>query len=144
MTAERPVGLTRDAGFQIGVSRTLPYPPEAVWALLTSPGGAALWLGPGARLGDRVGGPVTAADGSTGELRSLHPGSRIRLTWQPAGRAGSTTVQLTVTPAGGGTVLRFHQERLDDPAERARQREHWRSVIDAVAAELAPHRGRTE
>ncbi|WP_307853532.1 hypothetical protein [Kitasatospora sp. RG8] len=53
-------------------------------------------------------------------------------------------MQLTVTPAGGGTVLRFHQERLGDPAERARQREHWRSVIDAVAAELAPHRGRTE
>ncbi|MFD0278239.1 SRPBCC domain-containing protein [Kitasatospora sp. NPDC127111] len=136
--SHRPVGLTRDAGFQIGVSRTLPHPPEAVWALLTSPAGAALWLGPGARLTERVGGPVTAADGSAGELRSLHPGSRIRLTWQPAGRDRATTVQVTVTPAHGGTVLRFHQERLDDPAERARQREHWRAVMDAVTAGLAP------
>ncbi|MEU6232384.1 SRPBCC domain-containing protein [Kitasatospora sp. NPDC047058] len=133
----RPVGLTRDAGFQIGVSRTLSHPPEAVWSLLTSPEGAALWLGPGARLADRVGGPVSAADGSSGELRSLHPGSRIRLTWQPPGRDRATTVQVTVTPGHGGTVLRFHQERLDDPAERSRQREHWRAVMDAVAAGLA-------
>ncbi|MFD0348192.1 SRPBCC domain-containing protein [Kitasatospora aburaviensis] len=116
----------------------MPHPPEAVWSLLTSPEGAALWLGPGARLTDRVGGRLTAADGSGGELRSLHAGSRIRLTWQPAGRSGSTTVQVTVTPSGSGTVLRFHQERLADPEERSRQREHWRAVIDAVAAELAP------
>ncbi|MFF1902319.1 SRPBCC domain-containing protein [Kitasatospora sp. NPDC058218] len=144
MAEEHPVGLTRDAGFQIGVSRTLPHPPEAVWDLLTSPEGAALWLGPGADLTGRVGGPVTAADGSRGELRSRHPGTRIRLTWQPAGRAGATTVQVTVTPSGGGTVLRFHQERLDDPEERARQRDHWRAAMDAVAAELAPRRGQMD
>ncbi|MER7751113.1 SRPBCC domain-containing protein [Kitasatospora sp. NPDC097643] len=138
MTADRPVGLTRDAGFQIGVSRTLPYPPEAVWSLLTSADGTAHWLGPGARLPDRVGGPVTADDGSTGELRSLHPGTRIRLRWQPAGRDAATTVQVTVTSsaAGLGTVLRFHQERLADPAERARQRAHWRAVLDSIVAEL--------
>jgi hypothetical protein len=40
-----PVGLTKDAGWEIGVSRTLPVPLEAAWEFLTSPGGAALWLG---------------------------------------------------------------------------------------------------
>ncbi|MCG6494446.1 SRPBCC domain-containing protein [Kitasatospora sp. A2-31] len=121
----------------MGVSRTLPHPPAAVWSLLTSAEGAALWLGPGARLTERVGARITTADGSDGELRSHHAGSRIRLSWRPAGRSGSTTVQVTVTPGGSGTVLRFHQERLADPEERARQREHWRAVMDAVAAELA-------
>ncbi|MGW6914769.1 SRPBCC family protein [Kitasatospora sp. NPDC054939] len=135
---QHPVGLTRDAGFEIGVSRTLPHPPQAVWDLLTSTEGAALWLGPGAHLATAVGEPVGAADGATGELRSRHEGSRIRLTWQPAGRTAPTTVQMTVTPSGGRTVLRFHQERLADPEERARQREHWRAAMDAVAAELAP------
>lgn len=139
MTAPRPTGLTRDAGWEIGVSRTLPHPPQAVWDLLTSPEGAALWLGPGAAPATRVGDPVTAADGSTGELRSRHEGSRLRLTWQPAGRTGRpTTVQLTVTPAARGTVLRFHQEHLADGGERERRRAHWRAVMDAVAAELAP------
>lgn len=73
MTEEHPVGLTRDAGFQIGVSRTLPHPPEAVWDLLTSPEGAALWLGPGADLTGRVGGPVTAADGSAASCAAGTP-----------------------------------------------------------------------
>ncbi|MFE6872376.1 SRPBCC domain-containing protein [Kitasatospora sp. NPDC057692] len=140
-TPGRPVGLTRDAGWEIGVSRTLPHPPEAVWSLLTSPDGLALWLGPGARLADRVGGPVTADDGSAGELRGLRPGSRIRLTWRPAGRSAATTVQVTVTPSRGGTLLRFHQERLHDEAERTRRRTHWHTVLDAVAAELAPDAG---
>jgi hypothetical protein len=40
-----PVGLTKDAGWEIGVSRTLPVPLEAACEFLTSPGGAALWLG---------------------------------------------------------------------------------------------------
>ncbi len=44
---ERPVGLTRDAGWQIGVSRTLPIDLETAWKLLTSRMGLGLWLGEG-------------------------------------------------------------------------------------------------
>jgi uncharacterized protein YndB with AHSA1/START domain len=40
-----PRGLSKDAGWEIGVSRTLPFPPDDVWALLTAPEGLALWLG---------------------------------------------------------------------------------------------------
>jgi uncharacterized protein YndB with AHSA1/START domain len=38
-------GLTKDAGWEIGVSRTLPFPPDDVRAVLTAPAGLALWLG---------------------------------------------------------------------------------------------------
>ncbi|MGY0232403.1 hypothetical protein [Longispora urticae] len=45
---------------------------------------------------------------------------------------------MTVSPGGsGGTVVRFHQEWLTGPEERARQREHWRSVMTAVVGALA-------
>jgi hypothetical protein len=30
------IGQTKDVGWNIGVSKTLPYPVEQVWALLTS------------------------------------------------------------------------------------------------------------
>jgi hypothetical protein len=33
-------------------------------------------------------------------------------------------------------VLRFHQERMADAAERERRRAHWRRVLDAVADAL--------
>ena len=34
---KRPVGLTKDVGFQIGVRRTLPMQLDAAWHLLTYP-----------------------------------------------------------------------------------------------------------
>lgn len=40
-----PTGLTRDAGWEIGVSKTLPRPPAEVWDFIASPAGVALgWV----------------------------------------------------------------------------------------------------
>ncbi len=132
------VGLTQDAGFQIGVSRTLRQPPATVWQFLTSPEGLALWLGDLPTLGSTPGTPYTTTHGTTGELRSYHPGTRIRLTWRPTDWTHDTTLQLTVTPTPTGTLLRFHQERLTTPTERETQRHHWQSVITAVTNTLTP------
>jgi uncharacterized protein YndB with AHSA1/START domain len=131
-----PTGLTKDAGWQIGVSRTLPLPVTAVWDYLMSPGGVARWLGPGARLPARPGEPYRTDAGAEGELRSLRPYDRVRLT------LGSTVVQVTVSPApsaagaGERTVLRFHQDHMSGAPERERRRAHWRAVMDEVAGEL--------
>ena len=131
-----PVGLTRDAGFEIGVSRTVDLPPDRVWRTLVSDEGVAVWLGAGVQLPTdpaiAKGTPYRTADGTRGEIRSFHSTGRLRLTWQPPGWDHESTVQVTVSSRGGRTVLRFHQERLADPAERARQRAHWRAVMDAV------------
>jgi len=130
------VGRTRDAGWQIGVSKTLPHPVATVWSLLTSPRGIALWLGSGARLGG-PGERYETAAGTTGEIRSLHDRDRVRLTWRPEGWDHDTTVQVTVTDAGDGrTVLRFHQEWLAGADERERQREHWQAVMARVVEAL--------
>ncbi|MQA01178.1 MAG: SRPBCC domain-containing protein [Streptosporangiales bacterium] len=127
-----PTGLTKDAGWQIGVSRTLAHPPAAVWEFITSPAGLELWLGPGAELTPERGAAYRTTTGVAGEVRSYHPGERVRITY------GDTTVQVTVTPAisGAGAVLRFHQERLSDAEERERQRAHWQQVMTAVATTL--------
>lgn len=137
-----PTGLTQDAGWEIGVSRTLPHPPAAVWEFIASPEGVALWLGPGAELTAEKGAAYRTADGITGEVRSYRPGDRVRVTY------GSTTVQVAVSAAASGSgagsssgagekaVLRFHQERLANAGEREARREHWRAVMDAIAAEL--------
>lgn len=135
-------GLTKDAGWQIGVSKTLPLPPTTVWDFISSAEGLALWLGPGVALRPEKGAAYETAEGTRGEVRGYRPRDRIRLTWQPAGWAHDTTVQVAVTPAPGGgplrTQLRFHQERLADADERARQRAHWRAVLARVEAELVP------
>ncbi|GHF07002.1 hypothetical protein GCM10017786_45770 [Amycolatopsis deserti] len=132
MTKE--VGRTADAGWQIGVSRTLSHPATTVWEFLTSEAGAAVWLGaavPGGK-GERY----ETADGTVGEVRSLRELDRIRLTWRPKDWDHDSTVQVTVSPSSDGTVVRFHQEWLAGPEERARQREHWKGVVDRVADAL--------
>ncbi|MFH8366303.1 SRPBCC domain-containing protein [Streptomyces sp. NPDC018031] len=133
-----PTGLTKDAGWQIGVSRTLDAPLSVVWDFVSGPEGLALWLGPGATLEAAKGARYTTADGTVGEVRGYRSRDRIRVTHHPRGQEHTTTVQVAVAPAGGDasggrTVLRFHQEHLVDAAERADRREHWRSVLSAVA-----------
>lgn len=144
MTTARPsptVGLTRDAGFEIGVSRTLDHPPSTVWTYLTSRNGIRRWLGGGLDLPAARGDHYTAPDGTTGEVRSFHPLDRIRLTWRPVDWDHASIVQVAIADRGGRTLLRFHQERLADPDERARQRTHWAGVMDGVMADLAAGSG---
>lgn len=134
-----PVGLTRGAGFEIGVSRTIDAPPDRVWRSLTDPDGVATWLGSGVRIPAPETAKGTAyrtADGTRGEFRSVHPGSRLRLTWLPPEWDHESTVQVTVSARAGRTVIRFHQERLADPDERERQRQHWQAVMDAIVDRL--------
>ena len=45
--SDRPVGLTRDAGWEVGASRTLDASVKKMWDLLLSPTGLGLWVGRG-------------------------------------------------------------------------------------------------
>jgi uncharacterized protein YndB with AHSA1/START domain len=138
--SDRPVGLTRDAGWEIGVSRTLPASVRAIWDLLVSPTGLAVWLGRGLASLPEVGASYTLADGTSGELRSLRPLDRIRLSWQPPGRERPATVQVALVGSPKGCSVRFHAEHLADAEDRERMREHWRAVLDELAARLGGNR----
>lgn len=135
---ERPTGLTRDAGWEIGVSKTLPHPPSVVWDFISGSEGISIWLGPGAELHGAKGERYEADDGTSGEVRGYRPGDRIRLTHRLPGSTRDTTIQVAVARAGSEekAVLRFHQERLADAEERARRREHWKQVMADVADAL--------
>jgi uncharacterized protein YndB with AHSA1/START domain len=129
--------LTRDAGWQIGVSKTVDHPVEDVWSFITSPEGIAIWLGGGVTVLPEPGEGYETTDGVRGETRSLRDLDRLRLTWQPTGWRHETTLQLTVSPAGAGRArLGVHQERLANAEERGQQRTHWRGVINALVAAL--------
>ncbi|OZC58865.1 activator of Hsp90 ATPase 1 family protein [Rhodococcus sp. RS1C4] len=129
-----PVGKTKDAGWEIGVSKTLPFTVDQVWAaLVDSPD---LWLGSGAKIPHSKGEPWSAEDGTTGELRSRTHFDRVRLTWRPATWSHDSTVQVAVRASGERTMVRFHQERLADAEEREMQRIHWTQVLTRVERAL--------
>lgn len=132
----RPVGKTRDVGWQIGLSRILDAGVDTVWSYLISGEGLAVWLGAGVTTPLVKGQEYETDDGTTGQIRSLRERDRVRLTWQPAGRPDHATVQVAVAPAKRGCLIRFHTERLYDSDERERMRNHWRRVADRIEAEL--------
>jgi uncharacterized protein YndB with AHSA1/START domain len=133
---ETPKGLTKDAGWEIGVSRTFPVPLEHAWDFLTSPAGARLWLGDGATVPTEKGEPIVSAAGGEGELRSLRRKDRVRLRWKAPGWDHETVVQIAVRGDETKTSIRFHQEWLANAEEREQQRAHWSSVLDQVEKAL--------
>jgi uncharacterized protein YndB with AHSA1/START domain len=132
---ERPTGLSKDAGWEIGVSKTVAVDRERTWAFLTSDEGVALWLGPGAEIKGPRGTPYRTDQGITGEIRSFRPLDRVRLTWRPPGWDHDSTLQVAVT-GGRRTSIRFHQERMASKDEREEMRDHWRSVLTKIEQAL--------
>lgn len=87
----RQVGLTRDVGWNIGVSRTVPVDVQTAWDFLTSPGWClgGVPQGPSARPGeahpatarprhrrDRAGGRGAGAGGELDPVPHRTPGER--------------------------------------------------------------------
>ncbi len=126
-----PTGLTRDVGWQIGVSRALPHPLPVVWDFISSPGGLALWPGPGAALTPERGAPYRTDAGVTGEVRGYRPATAFASPTEPPRSRWPSP-----RSAEARTMLRFHQDHLASTEEREQQRAHWRRIMDQVAATL--------
>ncbi|MXW29209.1 MAG: SRPBCC domain-containing protein [Chloroflexi bacterium] len=129
----RVVGQTSAGGFQIGVQMTLPVSAGEAWDLLTEGPGLGVWLGTADGIDFRKGERYRTLEGASGEVRSVAPGERVRLTWSSPALAHPSTLQVTVMPSGGKASVRFHQERLSSLEERERMRAHWRDVLKELS-----------
>lgn len=133
----RVKGETAATGFEIGVQKTLPITAAKAWEFMTSDKGLSVWLGGNVddiRL--EKGEPYQTADGTKGEIRTIDPGKRVRLTWQPKDRNASTTLQIYLLPSGKNTSVRFHHEKLSGTAERQAMKKHWQNVLAKLEQRL--------
>ncbi len=130
---KRVVGQTKDAGFQIGVQKTIPINAAVLWDILTSGHGLSLWLGKDASLTLEKAGKASSVDW-TGEVRSIDPEKKLRLRLQQPNRPAST-LQLYFMPSGDEkTSLRFHHEKLQDQEDRATMKLHWQQALNSIHA----------
>ena len=129
----RVVGQTSGADFQIGVQKTLPVSPGAAWGLLAGRPGRDVWLGECDAIDFRKGERYSTAEGVSGEVRSVVPGQRLRLTWCSPELEQPSTLQIYLASTGEKTSFRFHQERLSSLEERERMRTHWREVLEKLS-----------
>ena len=129
-------GLTKDAGWEVGVRTTVPATPEAVWTYLTGEG-LPVWLGELAALPTEKGAAYATADGVRGMIRGYTEGSRVRVGWRPDDWPHDTTLQVTVRAAASGTTIAIHHELLADREERRMMLGHWKNVAAAFDAHFA-------
>jgi uncharacterized protein YndB with AHSA1/START domain len=129
-------GLTKDAGWELGVRTTIAAPLPAVWAYLVGEG-LPVWLGDIDALPTEKGAAYATKDGVRGTIRSYAEDYRVRLGWQPEDWPHDTTLQVTVKAAAGGTTIGFHHEKLADRDERKLLLGHWKSVAAAISAHFA-------
>lgn len=131
------VGETADAGFQVGVRRTVDVPAVVAWEYVVHGPGRERWLGATGALPQEKGESYRLDDGTSGEIRSIRPGRRLRLTVQRPGEEAATTLQLTIQAKGDRSVVALHHERLPDEAARAEMKTHWTSVLDELRRAFA-------
>jgi uncharacterized protein YndB with AHSA1/START domain len=132
--SERPVGLTQDVGWEVGASKTLPLSLQAAWDLMVSPDGVAIWLGDGVQLPLQKGETYETADGTRGEIRSVRPLDRVRLTWRPADREQEATLQFALRETPTGCAVGFHAEHLVSAEDREAVRERLRGVLERLGS----------
>lgn len=133
----RVLGQTADTGFQLGTQKTFSLAPSELWDFLFSRQGLRIWLGETTdfKLDEKT--PYTTDNGTYGEVRTLDPGKRLRMTWQPADWDEPSTLQLYLTPTKTGTSLGFHQEKLADQEARAHMLKHWKAVLRKIEKQIS-------
>jgi len=133
-----PVGVTKDAGVQIGVRKTINATKERVWNFLVSEEGVSLWIGDTPPLSLRTGYEFKSMEGVSGKLTVVKPGQKLRLTWQlPEWERPSRLQLILLSTPSGSTTVAVHQEMLDDVYTREIMKRHWTQILERI-------RGRTE
>jgi uncharacterized protein YndB with AHSA1/START domain len=106
--------------------------PETVWEFLVDPEKAKRWMGIDMELDPQSGGiyrcEVIPGHTARGEFVTVDKPRRLVFTWGWDGTGtvspGSSTVEIDLTPDGGGTALRF-VHNLPDAESAASHRQGW-------------------
>ena len=136
-TPEKPVGLTRDAGWQFGLRKTFPFSQKYLWDFLFSDQGLKLWLG---ELEQALSTehPYRTQQGVEGRVRAFNPYSHIRMTWKKKEWQNFSTVQVRVMGSNEKAVISFHQEKMADSTQREEMKEYWNQKMKEIEAALIP------
>jgi uncharacterized protein YndB with AHSA1/START domain len=132
----KPVGSTKDVGYEFGLRRTFAISVSEAWQFLISEEGVRLWLGEVDDFRLEKGATFRTVNNETGTVRVVNPQTNIRLTWPPVGWEKPSTIQVRVIPAGAKTTISFHQENLPGPAEREQMRLRWEKVMQQIENRL--------
>jgi uncharacterized protein YndB with AHSA1/START domain len=126
----------------IEVERRIAAAPATVFSYLVEPAKFVAWMGAIAELDPRPGGrfriEVDSGNVALGEYREIDPPHRLVLTWgwerNETVPPGSTTVEITLTPEGPGTLFRLRHLGLPSEEEGQSHQSGWTFFSDRLTA----------
>ena len=132
--------MVDDATGAIEITQRIEAPPEIVFSYLTDGARFVKWMGVGAELDPRPGGRYRIdIDGQhivIGEYQQVEPPRRLVMSWgwegHPTVPPGSTTVEITLTPDRGATILRLRHLDLPSEGERRLHADGWKVYTEKL------------
>lgn len=115
----KKTGLTKDAGWQFGLRKTIDLPANQVWDFLFTESGAVLWL----------------HDAHT-DFSTWKPYSHIRTKWRIPGWPNPATLQMRVIPHKQKATIAFLVENMLSEEQRYEAKDYWNEVMGVLVEEL--------
>ncbi|RPI44950.1 MAG: ATPase [Bacteroidetes bacterium] len=138
MNVENVTGQTQDAGFQVGVRKTVPGKFQDIWDFLFSDRGLSLWLGPIDPDDLVIRKEFSLGNSVTVKITVFEPYSHLRMSWKKNDWPNSSRLQLRVMASGDEkSVIAFHQEMLTGPEQREEMKDYWDNILSRLG-ELVP------
>lgn len=127
---KRVEGRNLKGEYSTVATKTLPVSSRDAWKMLTSESGMRKWLKPFSPFAWKPGQSFEVDGGIFGEIRTLKPGVRARLTWQEAHWAKPSVLQIHLVPRRGDKcVLVIQHERIPTASLKGRLREQWKLAL---------------
>lgn len=126
------------AGGAVELSIFIEARPRTVFSILSDPERLGAWMNGDASFQSSAGSPFSIAFPQfdttvVGQVAEIVPDTRVAFTWGVAEGpqaeilpAGSTRVEFTLRPEGGGTRLTLTHSGFEDESERAKHEAGWR------------------
>lgn len=132
----KPVGKTKDVGFQFGLQKTFSISEQQAWDFMFSDSGLKIWLGD-LETGFSLQENFQTKSGIEGFVRVFEPYSHIRMSWKKKEWINRSTVQVRIIGKDKNkTLISFHQEHLLDSDQRAEMKAYWNEKMDRLSEEI--------
>jgi len=111
------IGLTKDAGWQFGIRKTVPSNLGTVWNVFFSDRGLGYW-----------------SDDVDQDFSTFKEFSHIRTKWRHKDFTESANLQIRFIPSKNKdkTTISIHVDKLKNESQREVAREYWSKVIENI------------
>lgn len=136
MDDKNEVGLTKNAGWQMGVRKTMDKEFDKVWDFMFSDEGLKIWLGNVKASELEVGKEIHLDNGVFSKIVVFQPFSHMRMKWKKSDWKNTSRLQLRAIRSKKKTVVSFAQEMLLNKVQREEMISHWKGVTKELSKAL--------